>query len=510
MARNLKIKPRPDQYHLSICAIFKNEARYLKEWIEFHRIVGVEHFYLYNNNSTDDFYSVLESYVREGTVDLYPWEMHPGQVRAYADCILIKAHTKWLAFIDIDEFLFPVIQNSLPEALNEFDTPDISAVCVFWESFNSSGQKKFINDYVINRFKQKIRNDDPHVKSIVRPERVIALPPNPHLFVPKRGFVNVDENQTIVTTPRPRYCTTARLCINHYWTKSLEEWGEKRARGRAGVKGKRNKRMLLKVENYPTQFDDRITRFLPFLKERVLLQDTTPQSFVKTLTLVSNWRLFLRYCGVRISLRKTIIKPWMTYEEILVVKDALETFRPQKCLEWGTGYGTLYFPHCAGKGAQWFSVEHDSQWAVKIKGMNKNPNILITHVPPNHFPWSDEYHDGAGSDLQDYIEFPGQLGPFDFVLVDGRARKDCLRKAYEMITEKGLVILHDAERRHYHQPFELYPYQFLFDHARTGIRLWIGSRGLDLNKKIDFTKYENLKIFLTLLAKIRHLRRSGW
>ena len=34
------------QYKVSIGAIFKNEALYLKEWIEFHRIVGVEHFYL--------------------------------------------------------------------------------------------------------------------------------------------------------------------------------------------------------------------------------------------------------------------------------------------------------------------------------------------------------------------------------------------------------------------------------------------------------------------------------
>ena len=32
------------KYQVSICAIFKNEAKYLKEWIEFHKIIGVEHF----------------------------------------------------------------------------------------------------------------------------------------------------------------------------------------------------------------------------------------------------------------------------------------------------------------------------------------------------------------------------------------------------------------------------------------------------------------------------------
>jgi len=43
------------KFHVSICAIFKNEAPYLREWIEFHRIVGIDHFYMYNNRSDDDF-----------------------------------------------------------------------------------------------------------------------------------------------------------------------------------------------------------------------------------------------------------------------------------------------------------------------------------------------------------------------------------------------------------------------------------------------------------------------
>ena len=121
------------QYQLSICAIFKNEARYLREWIEFHRIVGVEHFYLYNNNSTDGYLTEIENYIKEGIVDLFQWEMYPGQVQAYMDCIQNKASTKWLAFIDIDEFLFPVEHDGLLEVLEEYDEPDRAAVCVFWE-----------------------------------------------------------------------------------------------------------------------------------------------------------------------------------------------------------------------------------------------------------------------------------------------------------------------------------------------------------------------------------------
>ena len=42
------------KFYVSICAIFKNESMYMKEWIEYHRIIGVDHFYLYNNFSSDN------------------------------------------------------------------------------------------------------------------------------------------------------------------------------------------------------------------------------------------------------------------------------------------------------------------------------------------------------------------------------------------------------------------------------------------------------------------------
>ena len=61
------------EYELAIGAIFRDEAPYLKEWIEFHKLVGCEHFYLYNNASTDNFYEIQESYIANGEVDLIDW-----------------------------------------------------------------------------------------------------------------------------------------------------------------------------------------------------------------------------------------------------------------------------------------------------------------------------------------------------------------------------------------------------------------------------------------------------
>ena len=58
------------RYELTACLKFKDAAPFLPEWIEFHQMVGFEHFYLYNNNSTDDYRGALAPYCEEGSVTL--------------------------------------------------------------------------------------------------------------------------------------------------------------------------------------------------------------------------------------------------------------------------------------------------------------------------------------------------------------------------------------------------------------------------------------------------------
>ena len=84
---NRPTKKRYTKYQVSICAIFKDEAPYIKEWIEFHKIVGVEHFYMYNNFSSDNYMDVLSPYIERGDVTLIDWPVPQGQMKAYKDCI---------------------------------------------------------------------------------------------------------------------------------------------------------------------------------------------------------------------------------------------------------------------------------------------------------------------------------------------------------------------------------------------------------------------------------------
>src|SRR5690242_8629779 len=72
---------------LAVCAIFRDEARYLAEWVTFHRLQGVERFYLYDNLSTDDWRQEVAPELRSGVVEVTRWDQVPGQGSAYEHCL---------------------------------------------------------------------------------------------------------------------------------------------------------------------------------------------------------------------------------------------------------------------------------------------------------------------------------------------------------------------------------------------------------------------------------------
>src|SRR5262245_38521148 len=72
----IRFPPRPayePTRYLAVAATMKNEGCYLREWIEFQRLMGVDQIYLYDNGSTDDSAEVVAPYVAEGTVHVFPW-----------------------------------------------------------------------------------------------------------------------------------------------------------------------------------------------------------------------------------------------------------------------------------------------------------------------------------------------------------------------------------------------------------------------------------------------------
>ena len=233
--------------YLSICATFKDEAPYIPEWIEFHRRVGVEHFFLYDNLSTDGSREVLEPWVRAGLVTLSdcstPFEQG-GQSWAYTDALRrAHGHTRWLAFIDLDEFLFSPGGAPLPDVLKDYEQ-------------HPGPDGLVIESFLTRAMTQWVRNR--RVKSIVDPARALR-PIGPHFFEYMDGALAVTENHKPVRAIQRRawtrrirrslsrlpliqtdpyavrdssvkHVSVERLRLNHYAVRSQQEFEQKTAR----------------------------------------------------------------------------------------------------------------------------------------------------------------------------------------------------------------------------------------------------------------------------------------
>lgn len=165
---------RKMKYDFALCLIFKNEAAFLKEWIDYHRTIGVEHFYLYNNNSTDNYIDILEPYISEGIVTLIDFPYEKSQMKAYKDCYeKYKSETKWMAFIDADEFICPRYDHNIKSWLKKFDK--YPAIVIYWLNFGTNGKIK--HDYSQNVIEQYTLTSDkfwPEGKTIINTRYEIA------------------------------------------------------------------------------------------------------------------------------------------------------------------------------------------------------------------------------------------------------------------------------------------------------------------------------------------------
>jgi Glycosyltransferase family 92 len=218
--------------YLSVCAIFRDEGPYLREWIEFHKLVGVTRFFLYDNGSTDESRDVLAPYVAAGDVELEDWPGVGQQNVVYRDCVSRRRdESRWIAFIDLDEFVFSPTGRPLPELLVDFEA--FPGVGVNWVNFGTSGHVTKPRGLVIENYLYARDNPRPRrtIKTIADPRRV-ARCHSPHFFYYVEGSAVNERKQPIrgALTDEP---STQLLRVNHYVTKSEEERRAKVAKGKA-------------------------------------------------------------------------------------------------------------------------------------------------------------------------------------------------------------------------------------------------------------------------------------
>ena len=196
--------------------------------------MGAEHVFLYDNGSVDNSTGVVKNLVDSGFVTVISWATFQlglsPQRHAYAHALCnFGPQFRWMAFIDLDEFLYSMTDSTLTSALSRYE--DVPCVHVPWLMFGFSGHVTPPSGLVIENYTQRAPFPPPPArkrllrgKSIVQPAHVVGVE-DVHSF----RVLSDDGNLPRSNLKRAAY-PASELRINHYYTRSRQEFEVKLAR----------------------------------------------------------------------------------------------------------------------------------------------------------------------------------------------------------------------------------------------------------------------------------------
>lgn len=201
-------------YGLCVCAVFKNEAHILNEWILHYLDRGIDHIYLVNDFSSDNFQDIIQKFGDK--VTLYNNDIVTGQLgrqtfiyEKYFRPILCL--TKWIAILDLDEFLYSSKTKDLLSIIEKYD--EYSQITVDWLHFASSGHV-YQPQSVVEGFRMRAKFDNTQWyyanKSIVKAKDLITFSIHGHHVAGPSLHIHYSEEHS------------APLIINHYTLQSLD------------------------------------------------------------------------------------------------------------------------------------------------------------------------------------------------------------------------------------------------------------------------------------------------
>ncbi len=222
-------------HNLSVSVIAKDETPFLEEWVSFHRAVGVDHFYIYDNGSAIPIKDTLTKYIQKHIVTVINFPGRSMQMPSFNHCLQhFGAENKWIGYWDIDEFLVPMKEDNIQNVLKDFE--NYGGLNVNWRCFGSNGHIKRPEGLVIENYTMATPDDfvvNLHTKAIVQPKYTVSASGDPHHFRFKPGYNAVSEKMEIVPNAFSKSFSTQTIQLNHYVNRSLEDFKEKRARGRS-------------------------------------------------------------------------------------------------------------------------------------------------------------------------------------------------------------------------------------------------------------------------------------
>uniref|UniRef100_A0A1J3FGG1 Glycosyltransferase family 92 protein n=1 Tax=Noccaea caerulescens TaxID=107243 RepID=A0A1J3FGG1_NOCCA len=196
-------------FETCVCTMTRNAASVLREWVMYHAGIGVQRWFIYDNNSDDDLISEIKNLEHRGyNISRHFWPWIKTQEAGFANCaIRARSECDWVAFIDVDEFFYIPSGQTLIEVIRNHTTPsssgEIGEIRTPCHSFGPSGLRDPPRDGVTAAYTCRMLLPERH-KSIIRPESLNATLINVvHHFHLREGFTFADMDM-------------GTMVINHY------------------------------------------------------------------------------------------------------------------------------------------------------------------------------------------------------------------------------------------------------------------------------------------------------
>lgn len=214
-----------------LCAIAKQENKYIREWVDYHLNLGFDHITIYDNNDTggERISDVLSNDMRVDIVDFRGKKQKSceTQVEAYNHCYKNAKNYTWVLFIDIDEFLWFRDYDNIKVFLAQNWVRKANVIRFHWKCYSDNDQLHYEDRPVMERFTQPCSNVEVnyHTKQMYRTNLGTLRIVNVHYSTNVAYIFYPDGKPAPYTTSTKDSSIHDELAhVKHYVTKSLEEY----------------------------------------------------------------------------------------------------------------------------------------------------------------------------------------------------------------------------------------------------------------------------------------------
>ena len=226
--------------HPAIVCIAKKEHDYIEEFIKYHLALGFKYIYLYDNEDTPTYETMLDKYKDNIKVIHLPFNNYDKPVQYFAlnDFItkyLFTTDITHLVHIDIDEFIVLKKHANICDFIKEYIVGDCQGIGMNWRFFGSSGRTEKTDEPITSRFTMCEKNGNKHIKTLFKKDNFIQYY-TCHNVRLSSGFIKSTNNK-IIHGPFNEHINFDIIQLNHYKCKTLAEYRYIRGRKRADVIG---------------------------------------------------------------------------------------------------------------------------------------------------------------------------------------------------------------------------------------------------------------------------------